>query len=407
MQNGVHYTLDLNTGLTQILSDGTNTYLYGLGRIAQTNTSTEYYLGDALGSVRQLVDSDGVITLAKFYAPYGEVVYSAGTAQTSYGFTGETTDVNGLVYLRARYYAPGEGRFLSRDTWAGDIYRPLSINKWQYVYSNPANLTDPSGYFPEHCRNKWTKWGYAKCVLDSYHLEPAGSIFFDGDAVKEVRGSAGCWSGPIQYRAQGYVEGYSTFNFLDWRGEEIVYDFARMQRGSFPYTGIGISDSFLGGGSTLYAGYVEGLRSDGTLWEQYQGGSFVEFVGLDLTLEDFLSVGAGYTQTTSVKDRNLTTATVYIGGSFSFGFPVLDGGMGYINSSQVRNIQGYGPDRLATMLTDMMSGGYDFYIQEINAVNLAPLNQKRTEAVGKLAPFWFYIYKEMNDERIRSESSNN
>jgi len=45
--------LDLNTGLTQVLSDGTTTYLYGLGRIAQLNTDTlmtDYFLGDALGS---------------------------------------------------------------------------------------------------------------------------------------------------------------------------------------------------------------------------------------------------------------------------------------------------------------------------------------------------------------------
>lgn len=39
-QNGVQYTLDLNAGLTQVLDDGTNTYTYGLGRIAQTNTAT-------------------------------------------------------------------------------------------------------------------------------------------------------------------------------------------------------------------------------------------------------------------------------------------------------------------------------------------------------------------------------
>ncbi|MEO7838951.1 MAG: hypothetical protein ABIU06_06345 [Anaerolineales bacterium] len=35
-QNGVNYTLDLNMDLTQVLSDGTNTYLYGLGRIAES-----------------------------------------------------------------------------------------------------------------------------------------------------------------------------------------------------------------------------------------------------------------------------------------------------------------------------------------------------------------------------------
>jgi hypothetical protein len=50
VQNGVHYTLDLNTGLTQVLSDGTNTYLYGLSRIAERQGGvSEYYLADALG----------------------------------------------------------------------------------------------------------------------------------------------------------------------------------------------------------------------------------------------------------------------------------------------------------------------------------------------------------------------
>jgi hypothetical protein len=29
-----HYTLDLAAGMTQVLADGTHTYLYGLGRVA-------------------------------------------------------------------------------------------------------------------------------------------------------------------------------------------------------------------------------------------------------------------------------------------------------------------------------------------------------------------------------------
>jgi len=37
--NGVvtTYTLDLNAGLTQVLADGTNTYLYGLSRVGSSN----------------------------------------------------------------------------------------------------------------------------------------------------------------------------------------------------------------------------------------------------------------------------------------------------------------------------------------------------------------------------------
>ena len=53
------YTLDLAAGLTQVLSDGTDTYLYGVGRIAQYGASgAQYFLGDALGSVRQLADAN-------------------------------------------------------------------------------------------------------------------------------------------------------------------------------------------------------------------------------------------------------------------------------------------------------------------------------------------------------------
>lgn len=37
------------------------------------------------------------------------------------------------------------GRFLTRDTWAGNYNRPLSLNRWNYTEGNPVNYTDPSG----------------------------------------------------------------------------------------------------------------------------------------------------------------------------------------------------------------------------------------------------------------------
>jgi RHS repeat-associated protein len=145
-----NYTLDLNGGLTQVLADGTNTYLYGRSRLAETSAAgTAYYLADALGSVRQLADGAGSITLARAYRPYGEVMGSNGAGATSYGFTGEATDVTGMVYLRARYYAPGVGRFISRDTWAGDAKAPMSYNGWLYTYGDPVNRVDPSGMCPD------------------------------------------------------------------------------------------------------------------------------------------------------------------------------------------------------------------------------------------------------------------
>lgn len=139
------YVLDLNAGLTQVLDDGDNAYLYGNGRIAQVNTNTEYFLGDALGSVRQLTTAQGEITLAKSYQPYGDTLSSVGNGSSEFAYTGEQQDVSGLTYLRARYYASGDGRFLTKDTLSGDYNSPLSLNRWNYTSANPINYTDPSG----------------------------------------------------------------------------------------------------------------------------------------------------------------------------------------------------------------------------------------------------------------------
>jgi RHS repeat-associated protein len=88
------------------------------------------------------------VLLAKGYQPYGQVLNSAGSVSTSYGYTGEFTDASGLIYLRARYYTTQNGLFITKDTWDGDYYKPASYNSWLYAYSNPVTLTDPSGHIP-------------------------------------------------------------------------------------------------------------------------------------------------------------------------------------------------------------------------------------------------------------------
>ena len=129
--NGVitTFTVDLATGLTQTLDDGTNAYVYGNNRVAQVNNSgTQYFLGDALGSVRQMTDGSGAVTLARMYDPYGVVSATSGTGSSSYGYTGENQDSSsGLVYLRSRFYSSENGRFQTKDTWKGDDNCPGTV----------------------------------------------------------------------------------------------------------------------------------------------------------------------------------------------------------------------------------------------------------------------------------------
>lgn len=131
------YLLDVATPLTMVLAEQTGAapaiyYLHGLDLVAQSDgAATEYFLYDGLGSVRQLADAPGNVLLAQTYDPYGSVYTSVGVDASSYGFTGEQVDANGLVYLRARYYQPRQGRFFQLDPSRQEV------NLYQYSYSNP------------------------------------------------------------------------------------------------------------------------------------------------------------------------------------------------------------------------------------------------------------------------------
>lgn len=118
----VTYTLDIASDLSQVLMDSDYTYPYSLGRLSQQNESrTDYFLTDALGSVRQLTTQDGNVSLAQSFDPFGNPFSAMGPSTSSYGYAGEWTDASGLQFLRARYYAPGQGRFLTHDPFPGSF----------------------------------------------------------------------------------------------------------------------------------------------------------------------------------------------------------------------------------------------------------------------------------------------
>ena len=54
----------------------------------------------------------------------------------------------GLSHVGARYYDPAVSRWTSADKWLGGLYRPLSLNRYQYCEDDPVNAVDPNGYAP-------------------------------------------------------------------------------------------------------------------------------------------------------------------------------------------------------------------------------------------------------------------
>ena len=146
-QNGVttRYVQDLAAPLSQILSDGSQRYVYGLPAerlYGQPGTSAKtWYTVDALGSVRATLNDAGIPQAVAHYDAWG-VPETPRIAP--FGFTGELQQGSD-VWLRARWYGAGRGGFGSRDPYAGNAETPYSLMPYQYASSNPVLRTDPSG----------------------------------------------------------------------------------------------------------------------------------------------------------------------------------------------------------------------------------------------------------------------
>jgi RHS repeat-associated protein len=125
-------------------------YADGL-RVTKTNGRTvERFVWD--GSARYptlLKDAANVGTYT--FDAYGTRTAITGSVTTPLGYAGQYTDAeSGFIYMRARFYDPATGQFMTRDPlgWAAS-----GQNLCGYVFSNPVNAIDPSGLFLDGLRN--------------------------------------------------------------------------------------------------------------------------------------------------------------------------------------------------------------------------------------------------------------
>jgi RHS repeat-associated protein len=129
----------------------TRRYTYGLQRISQdqliSGTWTPSYYGyDGFGSVRQLTNSAGTVADTYDHDAWGNAINVTGSTPNVYLYRGEQYDSDlSLYYLRARYYNPMTGRFLTLDPAEGVIGSPFSLHKYLYADGDSVNRVDPSG----------------------------------------------------------------------------------------------------------------------------------------------------------------------------------------------------------------------------------------------------------------------
>jgi RHS repeat-associated protein len=147
------YALDVAGGLPEVIvatvGGASTRYVQVQGQILAEYEAGAwgYVLPDALGSVRQVVDAAGQVSLAQSYDPFGVPFETFGSGKSDFGYTGEWYEsYTQLLYLRARWYIPGTGTFLSKDLADGNEQQPITLHQYGYARNNPVSYSDPTGF---------------------------------------------------------------------------------------------------------------------------------------------------------------------------------------------------------------------------------------------------------------------
>ncbi len=107
-----------------------------------TGEGTDSYLTDALGSTIALAGESAEVQTTYTYDPFGSSVSKGAESDNPFRFVGREDDGTGLIYSRARYYSPGDARFISPDP-AG--FSGSGSNLYWYASGDPLDFSDPLG----------------------------------------------------------------------------------------------------------------------------------------------------------------------------------------------------------------------------------------------------------------------
>jgi RHS repeat-associated protein len=122
---------------------------------AATGKTTRYVVDDPLGSPAIITKATGVVEERGYFDPWGARIDADGNPiadpapSTSMGFTGHEDDGDGLVNMQGRIYDRAQYRFLSPDALIPSPLFGQSHNPYLYVFDNPVNFVDPTGFDPD------------------------------------------------------------------------------------------------------------------------------------------------------------------------------------------------------------------------------------------------------------------
>ncbi|MBI5055168.1 MAG: choice-of-anchor D domain-containing protein [Nitrospirae bacterium] len=168
-------------------ADGSNNitryYIHGLGLLAMVTPGNQTYCYhfNAVGSTIAMTDLSQSLVNKYAYDAFGTVTSYAENIPQPFKFVGQfgvMTEPNGFYYMRARYYDPNVGRFISEDPIG---FEGGDINLYAYVGNQPVNYNDPNGQFCPWC----AVVGGVTGAIGGY---TAGTISGDGSTIAALGG---------------------------------------------------------------------------------------------------------------------------------------------------------------------------------------------------------------------------
>ena len=150
----LNYLYDGDSILAELSEVGTEVARYEWGgdsllSVVRSSEGRRYFHVDGLGSVTTQTDEAGSPVASFRWDAWGSPRYPEDLQgqKNRLGFTGHYFDTETqLYYAKARYFDPQLGRFLSQDSYLGQIDDPPSLHRYVYVRNEPTGRIDPSGH---------------------------------------------------------------------------------------------------------------------------------------------------------------------------------------------------------------------------------------------------------------------
>lgn len=189
-----------------------NTYRGTSGQNAYT------YLTDIQGSTGSLMDESGTVEAVYTYSDFGEVTENiTPDIDNEICYTGAVyDDTTGLHYMNARYYDPENGRFISQDTYRGELNNPGQWHLYVYCANNPINYVDPSGHDRKYSY-------YRVCLFRSYGVDKVEVYLYFKSTWRFVNS--------VKYYRISIMEATGWWPETYWEKKNRVKDFTAFKKG--------------------------------------------------------------------------------------------------------------------------------------------------------------------------------